>query len=398
MALTLTLVPSTFAASLLTPNKTDMDQFEAKQVAPLTITSTTPGDITAKNGLRLMLDPNAAILWHESDVDFTGSAVESNKVKNNSLVYSKDRKSVFIPVEKDFQVDDTLVVTGLFLRAYDQDVDHGSFALDTNGDKIGDIINENAYEVSNDVEDDEVAPYPVQDLVYIMNPDKTITLKWKGPPDYDYASTIINRVETKNGQQETFFHSQEFGTEYKDTEVKLEGLNTLVYSLMAVDTEGNKSVSRDISIDLNSVGVQTPPSVPSTPDLDEPISDHEHEDQAHEEDQNLEEPTDAQMEYLRKRFYYFYLRYQADCISDSTTTIDEYACLWARIRLVHAQELTYLTVVPNLALSQADLDLMTQRRKWSQMRYQENCLNTQTPANYCPLLKEDVDRISYFLD
>jgi len=74
------------------------------------------------------------------------------------------------------------------------------------------------------------------------------------------------------------------------------------------------------------------------------------------------------------------------------------ACLWARIDLVYAQEVTGQVKVEGLALSARDLELMALRRQYPEARYQDNCVAAKVPASYCPALGKAVDRISYFLD
>jgi hypothetical protein len=74
------------------------------------------------------------------------------------------------------------------------------------------------------------------------------------------------------------------------------------------------------------------------------------------------------------------------------------ACLWARIDLIYAQEKTGEEKVPGLALTERDLELMASRRKWPEMRYEDNCVSADEPAAYCSALGKALDRVSFFLD
>jgi hypothetical protein len=74
------------------------------------------------------------------------------------------------------------------------------------------------------------------------------------------------------------------------------------------------------------------------------------------------------------------------------------ACLWARIDLVYAQQITGEELVAGVALTDRDLELMALRRQWPEARYEENCTLADTPASYCSALGKALDRISYFLD
>ena len=369
------LVPNTFAATLFSDYSISMGKYEAVDLAPMTITSTIQNDITSQYGIRLMLDSNLYILWNQKPVTLSGSAVDSGKVEPNTLVYSKDYKSIFIPVKSNFESNDQLQLSGLSLRAYDQDFDHHFIGMDLNGDSIVDVSDINGYEVNNLLKTDHTAPYPVQDVVSKLNEDQSITLTWHPSPDYDYNATVVNRITLKNGVEEIKSVYNDFSTQFTDVVFDLFALDNVKYQLFAVDKKGNWSEPVEIKVNLASD--QMPPA-----------------DQPTENPSDTVDQNDPWVKKLESLIKYFYLRFEVDCNSDLAS---DYSCLWARIRLIHAQELTELYVVPTLKLSQGDLDQMSFRRKWPELRYKETCIGKEDEPQ-CVRLKEDLDRLSYFLD
>lgn len=373
-------VPSVFAATALSEYSTTLDKYESMELTPLKITSTSDNDITANYGISIMLDSFLDVLWDESSVSLSGTAVEKGRIKLDSLVYAKDYKSVYIPVEENFALGDTLQISGLALRAYDQDFKYQHLGVDLNGDMIADLVDGNGYRVTDNTKTDHTAPYSVQDLSYKVNEDQSISLTWNRPPDYDYYATIVNRIIQKDGFEETNFLYNDYNTQFLDIVPDLSSLQSLKYRFNAVDVNGNWSDPLEIMVDLNSLGQSSDVVPPESSSEDQQV-------QAAEED--------ALIDMLKKKLNYFYLRYEADCNSG---VANDYACLWARIRLIHAQKITHLIIVANLNLSQADLDRMALGRKWPELRYQNQCQLEGAFDPYCQRLKEDLDRLSYFLD
>lgn len=370
------VVPSTWAASLFTESSVILDQYETLPVAPMTITSTSMDDITAAHGIRIMLDPERQILWNAGEIFLSGTAVSNGKVDLNAASYSEDYKSVFIPVKQDFALNETLKLTGLSLRAYKKSFDYQYFKLDLDGDMIADVTDINGYKVTTTIKTDKTAPYSVNGASYVINADQTLTLNWKNPPDYDYFQTAVQRIEVENGFESNVLLEQSFGDTYQDQTVKLDALESLIYKISAIDTNGNWSEPVEIKVNL-----ATSDQTPAT-------------DQPTENPSDTVDQNDPWVKKLESLIKYFYLRFEVDCNSDLAS---DYSCLWARIRLIHAQELTELYVVPTLKLSQGDLDQMSFRRKWPELRYKETCTGLEDEPQ-CVRLKEDLDRLSYFLD
>ena len=368
--------PSVLAASFYSDYSIDIDQNQVEELAPVKIISTISHDIVSEYGIHIILEPQEYILWQKTSPVFNGSAVDSGKILQNSIVYSKDYKGIYIPVISDFEIGDTLNIQGLALRAYDDGFSDRYLGLDLNDDLIPDLNDLNSYEVTGDIKTDEMAPYPVQDVTYQINPDKSIALNWNAPEDYDYDLTSVSRIEIVNGQKTKNLVYNGFLTDYVDSKVVLDNLEALSYEFIAIDSHSNWSDPVEVVVDLKSSDVVSSGS---------PLSDQQ--------PQTFEE--DLLVEKLKKKLNYFYLRYEADCNSEK---VNDYSCLWARIRLIHAQELTRLIIVSNLTLSQADLGQMAARQKWPEMRYQVHCQMEGVYDPYCERLKEDLDRLHYFLD
>ena len=367
--------PVVLAATIVSDHSTNLDQYEVKTMAPVMITSTSDGDITAEHGIQILIDKDDKILFDKRTLSFIGSAINNGRVNLNvQAVFSEDYKSVFIPVMKDFQAGDWLQVSGLALRAYDDDTVPRYMGLDLNGDFIAEVSDINKYEVGTSVNNDHTSPYPVNNAVYVINIDGSVTLTWNIPPDYDYYSTIINRTRVKSGNQSSLSTVYDgFGTTF--TDVDLTDVTSVSYSIVARDTKGNWSDPVVLEIDL------TAPVEESAQPAEEPVA------------------PESEAEELSRLLNYYNVRYSIKCMPSGVVVAENNsACLWARIDLIYAQGVTGEEKVAGLALSDRDLELMTSRRKWPEKRYEDNCTLAEEPATYCPALGKALDRISYFLD
>ena len=378
------------AATLVSDYASSLDQNETLMIAPVTLTSTADGDITSEYGIHLLLDEEAKILFDDRSLTYTGNAINNGRINLNvEATFAADYKSLFIPVEEDFEAGEWLQVQGLALRAYDDDFNPKFMGLDLDGDMVAEVSDINSYEVDETEDNDKTAPYPAYDVAYLIEEDGDVTLSWELPPDYDYEKTIINRTRTKDGYEMTSTIYSDYTGSFTDSD--LDEVTFVSYSIVTADVDGNWSDAVVIEIDFNAE--------------EEGAAEAEEEETADTEsaaEETEEEGADASEEEvseLSRLLNYYNVRYSIKCMPSGVAVAENNsACLWARIDLLYAQELTGEEKVTDLALSERDLTLMETRRRWPEQRYEDNCITAAEPASYCPALGKALDRISYFLD
>ena len=380
------LTPTALAATLYSEYETVADKFERQEMAPIMITSTSDADITTEHGIRLMLatTDDAHILWDDTQPGFvSGTAKDNGKIDLNVQVeFSEDYKFVFIPVKEDFVAGEWLNIIGLYVRAYNAKFEPKKLGMDLNGDMVADVEDINTYRVGNNVKTDLVEPYTVRDLTYEKNADGSVTFQWTLPLDYDYDGTAIDRERVKNGFTQLALVYDEYASTFTDTD--LEGVTSATYFFYAHDWNGNRSEPVEVFIDFTAgqeESVEEPEEEPVTEPVEEPVADEDEVDE------------------LSRLLNYYNVRYSIKCMPSGVVVAENNsACLWARIDLIYAQDLTGEEKVPGLALSARDLELMATRRRWPEQRHEDNCVAVAEPAGYCPALGKALNRISYFLD
>ncbi|MBU1623396.1 MAG: hypothetical protein KJ597_07535, partial [Nanoarchaeota archaeon] len=312
------LVPPAMAATIVSNYSVNLIQYEDKALAPVIITSTADGDITAEHGIRILLTETEKILFDKRELNFIGSAVDNGRVGLNvQAVFSADYKSLFIPVLQDFEAGDWLQIQGLALRSYDDVFGSRYLGLDLNGDFVAEINDIYRYRVIDSEKSDITDPYPVTDINYLINKDGSVTFTWKRPPDYDYLRTIINRTRIKNGLSQlssVYYDADEFFT---DTD--LQDVTSASYSFIATDKKSNWSEPVVVEIDFT-----TPVEEPATEEPEKPAE--------------LSDVPESEAEELSKLLNYYNVRYSIKCMPSGVAAPENNsACLWARIDLVYAQ-------------------------------------------------------------
>ncbi len=374
------LMPTAFAATIFSDFSVNIDQREIKPLAPVKITSTSDGDITEEHGINILLSEQDQILWEDRNITVFGSAVDNGRINLNvDVEYSYDYKSVYIPVMDDFEAGEWFQITGFNLRAYNDKFGNRFLGLDTDGDLVANVIDVNSYKVTEDEVTDWSKPYPPRQIEYTLNDNGSVTLIWDNPPDYDLDGIFITRKILSSGQVRTFnvyTNSYSSTATFTDTDVPEEG--EISYTLNAFDLVGNHGQETTIVVDLSAPAPEPEPE-PSEP---------------------AEEPAEPESEIdeLNRLLNYYKVRYAIKCMpSGIPVPENDSTCLWARIDLIYAQELTGNDDI-DVSLTERDLDLMSRRRQYPEGRYQTNCVEASEPASYCSALGKALDRISYFLD
>ena len=109
------------------------------------------------------------------------------------------------------------------------------------------------------------------------------------------------------------------------------------------------------------------------------------------------EPTD-ELDQLASLLNYYKVRYNIKCMRNGIPALqNDSACLWARIDLVYAQEKLGKSDI-DTSITDYDITLMSNRLKYPEQRYQTNCVESETPADYCSALGKAIDRIHYFIE
>ena len=371
------IAPLAQAATIYSEYNVEMAKYKSQEIAPLTIKADLVAEVTAANGINLLLDPERWILWDKTNIFATGTAVDNGHISANiTPIFSNDYKILHISVLSDWQKNDTATFTGLKLRSYSREMDYQYIGLDITGDNIADFQDINKFRVTSNFYLDVVPPYPVSNLTYTVNEDKTqVHLSWLNPPDYDLASIVVEKILTRDGitGPVTEVLSGTLDTNYTDNNVKPN--DKLIYRVYGRD-RANIGEITEVVIDLNITEQPgTPPPTETTPP-----------------------PPTTQTDELTKLnslYGYYKIRYAIKC--NGTTSETNSMCLWAKIDLVYTQQKIGKSDI-QASLSARDIELMKTRIVWSEARYQEKCVNAETPDKTCPALKKSLDRVHYFID
>ncbi len=383
------LTPLASAVDFSATSHINLESNQSQTIFPLTIRAEAENEITAEHGISILLDPDEWILWDEVEVQVEGTAVDMGRVASDvQAVYEPSYKRLYVPVQESFLPNEKLTISALKVRTYDDDFDRRYFGLDYNGDLVADVFEQNGYKVDEEDEgSDNTIPYPVYDLSYELNEDGNVVLSWNRPADYDIQYMRVDKWET--AQNETRYHPRIFDdneSTFIDNDIA-SSTEEIRYRVTAIDHTSRTSDEVELFVDL----------IQDTPQVEEETVD-EVEPEEELEEPEAQEIMDDVADMVQPFYNYYKIRYSIKCNPSGVAAAEnDSACLWARIDLVYTQEVTGETDI-DVDLSERDLELMSTRRKWSQMRYEDNCLNATSSANYCTSLGKALDRVSYFLD
>ena len=191
LAFSLAFVSIANAATIASDYGNIMSQNTTEIIAPIVITAGSDSEITAEHGINLILDPYLYILWNAVDtVDASGTAVTSGHMSAQiTPEYLDGYKVLYIPVSEDLVSGESVTLNNVQMRSYNREFSARFMGLDLNGDLIADVTDINGYRVDADSRTDQTPPYPVTDVEYTLNSDKTsLTLTWNNPVDYDVVA------------------------------------------------------------------------------------------------------------------------------------------------------------------------------------------------------------------
>lgn len=364
------MTPSAFAADFSSSFTNSFFLNQTRDLAPITITATSAGEITSEKGIQIIFDNEKKILWDAvSSLSATGSAVTNSKILANPVpVYKNDYKTLFIPVTADFDAGESVTLSGIRLRVYKTAFLSTYLSLDVNGDGVGDVQDVNKIEASQTEGTDFTAPYPVTDVSVVANSSFTqVALSWQPSPDYDSQGTNITRKRVHNGNtQEASLLLNSTLTTFTDTDVTPGDILTYTF-----DASDGRNFSEPV--------VQTITLEPSVPEIPAQPA-----------------PT-PELDSLNRLYSSYKLRYAIKCFPSGVARPEgDAACLWSKIDLLYTQAKTGRSDI-TASFTARETDLIALRLPFSQNRYQTQCIEAVAPAPYCTALGKALDRAEYLL-
>lgn len=373
------LAPSVWAVSFTSEHSNSFSRWMTVEIAPMTITAEEDGEITAEHGINIILDPIKVILWNANEITATGSAVENGRVASTfTPEFQDDYKTLHIPVAGDWLAGESLVMTGLKLRSYHREVNNTFFILDIDGDKVQDERDNWGYKVTELERIDTTAPYPVTNVAYTLAEDKSyLRLTWDNPPDYDFAGVTIKRTLTRNGEVNPL--------------QALANNSSLLYYIDNDIQDGDEIMYEIFTHDVYNTGEVVNLAVNIEPEGQEPEEPVEPEEPSEDPITDEHEVTQEERDSMNRLYTSYKVRNEIKCQRDDS------ACLWAKINLIYTQEILKLSDVET-SLTDRELYLLGLRIKWPEQRFQDKCVEADTPDKTCTALGRSLKRAHYFLE
>lgn len=384
--LCLMFVPLAQAATIYSQNDNTFNENERKVIFPIVITADTSAEITAKNGINLILPDYQSnqILWDNvPTLTAYGTAVDNKKIAANiSVQYLNTYSVLHIPVLADFAAGENVTLSGMTIRAYHYSFGSRYIGLDINGDYVADFQDVNRLQVLGTIGGDTTPPYPPTNFTATLSADaKSVSLNWVRPPDFDLAYMILDRKITRGGNtSEVNVFDQMNSDSYVDMNIKAG--DVITYELYASDSI-NFSDKVDQTVTVTAAvtpPVVTPPT--TTPVGNPPIV--------------VLPPATPQTELdeLNRLYGYYKVRYAIKCRTG--VSANDSACLWAKIDIVYTQDKISKTDV-KASLSAKEIGYIQYGLKWAQARYQTSCVDAKTPEKFCDALNNALNRANYFI-
>lgn len=221
--------------SLFMANWVKFNSNEGIQELPtITVTDNTGGNITPAKEISIILPKYTEILWDKSVNQIT---------VNDSLVsisYSKDLKSINIPISKTFLAGETAIIKGHRVRVYDRAAGYQNLTLDVNGDGVSDATGVNGVQIDDtNKRTDTLAPFSPSSLSFKQDA-AAVVLSWENPPDPDLYGLVLTRI-LSSGTSTPISADSSIGltTTYSDT--AFAPGDKLQYFLRAKDNVSNLS-------------------------------------------------------------------------------------------------------------------------------------------------------------
>ena len=279
LGIVLFLLISNVAYAALTISSEESQNFTqndgATQLKAITIIEDS-SQVYIKTGvLKITIPASLQIIFNQtrtkSEILTYGTAVDNGKVKAfPEITFENKDKTLVIPIDKDFAVNEKLVITKVFVEGFNSSpANSDKLIMEINGEKY--LDNKSLYIFSNSKEDGNAPDKPSNIEIENLT-NGSVKISWTDPTDLDLQSVQILRGKNTDPSG-TAYKSILAGTqEFIDTEVS-KGDN-MKYILRATDGKNYSAQSELLEI---TVGTPTKPTEQAphdtTPDTTTPPTD-----------------------------------------------------------------------------------------------------------------------------
>ena len=260
---------SASAVQFYSPNTEDFVAGDPPRILfPITISAESDSEIKSEFGIQIQIPDGLYATFDRdiSEVSFSGSAVENFAVVGEPIElisFSRDLRSLNLPVTRDFRSAENLTISGLKMRVYDSgnSVRYLELHLDDSG--IYSAQNVNGVKIDDaSPHTDTTAPYLVDELVAAQISTDRVRLTWINPPDLDTSRIAILRIRTRdgvvrNGEFEVGVNLNTINQQVEFVDDDIQIGDELIYELRSRDAR-NQSEPASVSITIL-------PEVPENP-------------------------------------------------------------------------------------------------------------------------------------
>lgn len=178
-------------------------------IKPITLNVQADKEITAENDIMIKIPDVMYATWDKSvkTVSVSGTAVTNGKIKATANVTypNANLRTVILDVDKDLAKDETIIINGLTIRAYDRTNTSKKFEYDLNKDGVAEAFDVNGITItSSGAKTDTTAPYAVTDFKAEQTSVSEVKLTWVNPPDLDTKQIVIDKTWVRNGLTSNF--------------------------------------------------------------------------------------------------------------------------------------------------------------------------------------------------
>ena len=392
LIISLLVINISYAAMVHTPFSFSMSRYNIENLEYILVTAENDNEITSEFGLNFLLNEDDHLLWNDNEVTVE---ITNNGVTQSEVIvprYLNNYKVLYIPIKDNLLSGDTIKLIGMQVRTYNWTTSSRYIQIDIDGDLVSDIQDGNGYKVSSDEKNNIDPPYSIIDLQYTINDDNSILFTWGNPPDYDYERVTIEKYSTNNSV-DSYPIEIKSTTDNSFLDISSYSGDSVTYLFYARDYVSNASEPIVVSFDVvdGILSVNTA--------YEDPIPDPEPTPNPDPEPANEPSDEESEVDELSRLYNYYKIRYAIKCMPGGVLASEgSSVCLWAKIDLMYAQDITGESSV-DISFSDREIDLMSKRVRFSQARYDSNCINiADDPAAYCPALGKALNRVHYFVD
>jgi len=285
LAITLSLLIQNVAYASPTISSEESQNFTqndgSTQLKAITITEDSSQVYIKTGTIKITIPESLAIIFDKTrtkaEILAYGTAVDNGKVKSlPKITFENKDKTIVIPVDKDFDVNEKLVITKVFIEGfYSSPANSERLIMEINGESYSD--NASLYIFSNSKEDGNAPDMPIDIKIENLT-DGSIKISWTDPTDLDLKSVQILRGKNTEPSG-TPYKSILAGTQvFFDKEVS-KG-DKMQYILRANDGKNYSNQSELLEITVATPTTTTPSTTESTTSSDSTSTDTSTESQS----------------------------------------------------------------------------------------------------------------------